>query len=539
MPQQDDTPQPNHPPSSDDSVQQKKDLWAAAREIALARRGVPVQPPAPAPASPPPPPKKKLKVKLRTPPVTRADTSREPRSDAGEQPEVGETTEEPVLETELEEAPRIVVRPEPKSEEPQTQLVETASKKSEPEIKSPAKTDDKKTAEEPATEAKSEGRKEASEKPSLQVGNAAKDKDQETKESKPDATKDDEDKPPLTEEEQREARKKILKARLVALWVLVGGKSLSVSVGIHLGLLVIATLAYVTYNHEQRVDFLAGGGTRQGEDASQALENKVTRKRNQWLNRKVPMQKIAVQNAMSQIKLPDQDLDVQMPMSHDFLTGTKTAGGGFGDGRGLGALSGATFKPITLFGREIIGKKLAVILDISYSMTPYLQDVVKEVDRVAHGSPVVLFYGCGLEKPGFGIKIDERAFRSQDRGFEAYWRMWRDDPTKKKGPLPNADVYAAFARRNNTYCIPHNGSECAWTALTNDVIRSADALYWFSDFEDPVSDKYIRIVKENLDLRKQRLYIHPQKRGASFEKVRDMLAIPTGGDVVEPREKKE
>jgi hypothetical protein len=141
--------------------------------------------------------------------------------------------------------------------------------------------------------------------------------------------------------------------------------------------------------------------------------------------------------------------------------------------------------------------------------------------------------------------MDETAYRTQDRRFDKYWRFLRDDPTKPAGQMPNGDVYAAFNRRNNTFFVDHVYSDMSfnevgysWTALLNEILRGADALYWFSDFDDPVSDKQLAVVRENLDLRKQRLYIHPQKRGISFEKVRDALAVPTGGEVVEPKVKK-
>ncbi len=520
MPSPDDNHDHSHPSAEDDHAKKKRDLWAAAKLIAETRRGS-VEPAAP----PPPPPPKKKRIKLRVPPGARA-------AEVPSEPEVVEEApqayfeEEETQSVESYEEPAAVVEDEPiiepEPEERKTRIVAAPKSKDKPELV--------KETEAPKEKEPEKAKPKSEEKP-------------EPKEpSKPDLKTDKDGEEliePLTEEQLLAAAAKARREKLLKLWITIGGRSLSISVGIHLLLLIIATLLYVSYTREEHIDFLSGGTTQQGQDASQALENKVTRKKNQWLNKQTPMQKVAVKNAMSQIQLPDQDPILDLPMNKDFLPSGKAMGAsGFGEGIGLGAKGGLSFKPITLFGKEIIGKKLAVILDVSYSMTPFLQEVVKEVDRVAHGSPVVLYYGCGLQNAAPGTKVNERAYRTQERGFDKYWRYLREDPTKPPGQMPNMDVYQSFNRRNNTFYVDHNGTECTWTALLNDVLRNADALYWFSDFEDPVDAKHLSIVKENLELRKQRLYIHPQKKGFAFEQVRDTLAIPTGGDVIEPKEKK-
>ena len=94
-----------------------------------------------------------------------------------------------------------------------------------------------------------------------------------------------------------------------------------------------------------------------------------------------------------------------------------------GNGIGTGGKSGVTFGPIMMFGKQINAKRIAVVLDVSRSMTPYLEKVVNELDRVARGSTVVLYYGCGLLRPDG--RIDETVQRTQSKDFERFWRRWQ------------------------------------------------------------------------------------------------------------------
>jgi len=68
-----------------------------------------------------------------------------------------------------------------------------------------------------------------------------------------------------------------------------------------------------------------------------------------------------------------------------------------------------------------------------------------------------------------------------------------------------------------------------------DEVRHAEALYWFSDFQDEVDDEQMAAVLENLKRRRQKLFIHASDMGNSFEMVRDKICIPSGGSVIEGR----
>ena len=347
--------------------------------------------------------------------------------------------------------------------------------------------------------------------------------------------------PPLTRKEE-----------LRALWVMIGGRYLAYSVGIHALILVVAAVIVINTVSERHVDFLPGGGTSQGEAAEKSLSETVKQKHTPWL-KKNPLQRVASSNLVSDIKLPEPPMemisipDISRNKMDTMGFGTAGAGGGFGSGIGTGGKSGVTFQPIMMFGKSINARRMAVILDVSSSMTDYLDGVVKEVDRVAKGSPVVCYFGCGLMRPENGKHIDDKIDLCKNPSFERFWRVWygpapfNSTPEEIKkikfGPkdrIPLEEVYLPLAKRPNTYFVDFNGIVYAWTALVNDLVRNADALYWFSDFMDDVEDKEIKIVLENLKRRKQRLYIHPSIHGSSFEQVKNGLVIPTGGDVIEP-----
>jgi hypothetical protein len=366
----------------------------------------------------------------------------------------------------------------------------------------------------------------------------------ETKDDKADTPK-----PPPAPADKTDSEKEIpfLLVLIQKKWVQWGGASLSLSLGIHA--LILGIGGFLVVNQvmlDQAVDFLPGG-TQQGQQASQALEHKIQQKKNPWLKKAVPMRKLAAVGSISDIVLPDEVPDIlDLPSSNDMLTSAKLGGsglggGGFGKGMGLGAKSGMVFQPLSMFGREIKAKRLALILDVSSSMAPHLPRVIAEVDKVARGSVVVLFPGCGLDSPPkIGLE-GEQVFRTNGAEFERFWRMGgmasyeeaRKFKFSRSDPISSESIYLLLSKRPQTHFIHYVGIGYAWTALLSEQVRQADALYWFSDFQDHVDFQQLEIVRENLIRRKQKLYIQPYMHGSAFDLVKNQLVDPTGGEVIE------
>ncbi|MEN3941245.1 hypothetical protein WJU23_08125 [Prosthecobacter sp. SYSU 5D2] len=330
-------------------------------------------------------------------------------------------------------------------------------------------------------------------------------------------------------------------------WNRWGGKALSLSVAIHVLLLIGGATFVVTQVREDQVDFLPGGGTQQSAAASQALEHKIQQKKTPWLKKAMPARKIAAVGSISDIILPDDVPDLMdLPQAKDLLSDSRLtagmglggAGGGFGKGMGMGGMSGIAFQPFSMFGMQIKAKKLALILDVSTSMLPHLPRVIEEVDKVAKGSVVILFFGCGLEPPPPGGVDGDDTYSTSSVDFEKFWRMggasqaetrkFRIDPKKE---IQNEAIFRMLSRRPQTYFIHLTGLGYTWQALLSDKVRTADGIYWFSDFQDRVDFKQINIVRENLQQRKQRLYMHAYMQGGSYDLVKTQLVEKTGGDV--------
>jgi hypothetical protein len=326
-------------------------------------------------------------------------------------------------------------------------------------------------------------------------------------------------------------------------WDKWGGRSLALSIVVHVLILSAGALIVVHHVTDRQLDFIPGGGSVQGAQADEALQHKIQQKKNPWLKKAMPNRKLGVANSIKDVMVLSE-----LPDMLDFSPTSKPMGGGsvsggfglagaagiVGSGVGLGVKNGMVFGP--LFGLTIKAKKLAVVLDVSSSMMPHLERVVNEVDKVAKGSVVVLYFGCGLEppaKPLAGTKI----FRTSAVEFEKFWRLGgatfmetAQYKIKTKDPIPSKDLFLKLSRRPQTYFIHNVGVGYTWLALLSDEVRNADGLYWFSDFQDRVDFKQIAVVLDNLKRRKQRLYIHSSGKGEYFDLVKKQLVVPTEGD---------
>ena len=342
----------------------------------------------------------------------------------------------------------------------------------------------------------------------------------------------------------------------VKLWRQIGVGSLTLSILLHAGILLfMASYFIVRQMTPKQVDFLPGGGTQQGAKASADLAEKVQVKQRQKISKVLPMQRVVV-NTQTDVTLPDMPMDaIALPDVGSMMGGkmgsggfgSAGSGGGFGTGTGMGGMGGMTFKPIFMFGMELKDvKKIAVVMDVSRSMTRYLPIVTKELDKVAFGSNLVLYFGCGLTGETKQNKALDKTILTTDEEFKTYWQVWEgktplnmpmEDRRKLKydpsAPMPLSDIYEMMAKRKNTWYIDFCGITYAWTALMSKEVEQADAIYWFADFQDKVTPEMMDKVLKRLKARKQKLYIHASVKGRSFEQVRDGLVIPSGGEVIE------
>ena len=343
--------------------------------------------------------------------------------------------------------------------------------------------------------------------------------------------------------------------QFVKLWRKIGAGSLGFSILLHAGILLFMASWFIARQMaDKQVDFLPGGGTQQGAEASAELAHQVQQRKQKRLNKVMPLQRVVV-NTTTDVALPDMTDSISLPDMGSVMGGKMGSGGfgsggtggGFGSGHGIGGMGGMTFKPIFMFGMELKNvKKIAVVMDVSRSMTKYLPIVTKELDNVAFGSNLVLYFGCGLTEETKQNKALEKTILTTDDDFKTFWQVWEgktplnmpmEDRRKLKYdssvPMPLKDIYEMMSKRKNTWYIDFCGITYAWTALMSKEVEQADAIYWFADFQDKVTPEMMEKVLKTLKKRKQKLYIHASVKGRSFEQVRDGLVLPSGGDVIE------
>lgn len=344
----------------------------------------------------------------------------------------------------------------------------------------------------------------------------------------------------------------------VPFWKRIGGGSLGVSLFIHAALLVLAAiwiLQVIPKAAAPEVDFRASGGGG-GEPQSTLAHQK---KRAAMM---VEAPRIAAQGATSSFTLPESNTLPSLtstgakPSSLSGGLGGSGIGGGRGSGSGKGAgegLGGGLGGPGgfsgVMFGTPIHARSIGVVLDVSSSMVPFLPAVIKELDRVAPGSPLVLYVGCGIG-PGRPKGRSYTTAGIERRRFERFWRIqhegtYRNKRTLQDGsdtvkvdfstPLPHEPVFKILVERPNTYYFEFEGTEFSWAALTSDHLRSSEAVYWFADFQDPVQDKEAENLMKKLRNRSQKLFMHGSIKGSSYETVRTLISEPSGGRAVESK----
>jgi hypothetical protein len=340
-------------------------------------------------------------------------------------------------------------------------------------------------------------------------------------------------------------------------WSNFGGSSLSFSLLIHLGLVLLAgSIVIVTQLKEpDKVDFLpasSGGGSQ-----SNTISQKVRSKSMARMRRQTPLERIAVIGDGT-IQLPDvSSATIDSLPSAEQMLGSGSLGKGMGPGRGitldsgLGKLDGMTFKPLMLFDMEIKdARKIAVIMDVSRSMTKHLPAVVKELDKIANHSVLILYFGCGIANaPG---RLNDRVQAAKGEDFNAFWQVYQGStelsdlmqmkPSEQRKlrympdfPMPLQEIYQKVANRPNTYFVEFNGINYAWTALLSKEVMEADTLYWFADFQDRIDEEQADQLRRKLKARKQKLYLHAADEGRYLQQAKEWLAEPLGGQLVQTK----
>jgi hypothetical protein len=332
-----------------------------------------------------------------------------------------------------------------------------------------------------------------------------------------------------------------------------GGVALAVAVLLHIALLVIGAIwvMKIIQPVEKTVDFMPGNGEAGGGD--RGAQHKIQQKRRSQITPSTNVKRVFADGAVSNYAIPEQgdgfsQISALSSMGSGGLSGgLGGSGGGKGFGNGLGEGSGGMRAVgATLFGLQMEDtKKVAVVMDVSRSMTSYLPIVAKELDKLATRGPLILYFGCGLRTEPKNRSISDKVFLANGKIFDRFWQNWQGNaplnikPEEQKkliydpeAEMPLTAIHKQMSNRLDTYFIDFNGIQFAQTALLCKEVRDADTIYWFADFQDKVDDEMMKEVLRQLKSRKQKLYLHATMAGKSYEAIRDKVCLPSGGKAI-------
>lgn len=338
----------------------------------------------------------------------------------------------------------------------------------------------------------------------------------------------------------------------LTIWNKIGGGALAFAVIFHVILLIIGAIwiFQIIREPEKKVDFLPGNGDSGGSERS--AQHKMQQKKQAQITPTSQVKRVFAEGALSNYAIPENgdNFGTMSPLSS--LGGGGASGGlggsGGGKGFGIGAGSGLGTKGLgmKMFGLQLEGTaKIAVVMDVSRSMTKYLPLVAREMDKLPSSAPLVLYFGCGLAVRPKGIKHDDKIRLSNGPQFDRFWQLSQGAvplpkllkgyeslkyDSKAKMPLPA--LYKEMSYRHDTYFLDFNGIFYSQEALICNEIKDADTIYWFSDFQDKVDDGEIKDILRKLKSRRQKLIMHAPVKGKNFEKLEHELAKPSGGQAI-------
>ena len=222
-------------------------------------------------------------------------------------------------------------------------------------------------------------------------------------------------------------------------------------------------------------------------------------------------------------------LPKNVPVSETGLIGG--TGRGSGTGTGVGKGLGGPVAGKQLFGVTIQARKLGVIVDISRSMQRYTPKLFQEIFEKFPDADVIFTNGGGIvdwddSLKRFNEKVAEDKQKAKEAGreYRGPSRMEKprlarfnsgeaDDWVPVRGAMQDRegypglreaypDLYEKMRKRNNTWFITSYAAANAVSLAFEELSRrKVEAIYWFSDFGDPIegeeAEKVAQLIREN------------------------------------------
>ena len=297
----------------------------------------------------------------------------------------------------------------------------------------------------------------------------------------------------------------------------IGLKTLGMSFGVHLFLLLIAAFIGVSQVMDNQVDFLPGGSSAQSQAAAAELTHKIQAKKNPWLKAKPVQRKITVQTLSSNIVMPEMapmdmmdfskindrmDLSKAPSMGASQPMGLGGAGGGFGAGIGRGG-------KFSFVGQTAFGSKVVFVVDLSSSMSQPLKgdgprttrfellkkELIKAVKQIPYGTAYQVLYFSDFAWPH--NQVDSR----NEEALEKYhWEIKPEEYKQAKIPAFKYIQATQFTLQDSVDIIQRSDNNRIYTNWGAGLLMALnanpkpDVIFFMTDGERKDEQGWIDIV---------------------------------------------
>ncbi len=272
------------------------------------------------------------------------------------------------------------------------------------------------------------------------------------------------------------------RARL-ALWERIGGRGLTISLVLHGFLLAVFAfwvITTITDSAESEPNtFATGSGGGSKGDKAVIRDHKVVPRHAQNVAKNTS--RITSKSSTASVALPDLPALSPSSMTTGMTAGGASkgfgggSGGGIGSGKGVGVGNGRNFVGKPVMGAKIMASRIAVYLDASGSMRPYLDRVEAEIRRQFPEADIFRYNGIWTNV------VDNEVVGGRKQKSDGGFGPPQDPSSFSTDPKTlTTDGKAVFRKWDENF---RRGSVGAWVdVMMRD--RNYDALVLFSDFQD-------------------------------------------------------
>ena len=185
---------------------------------------------------------------------------------------------------------------------------------------------------------------------------------------------------------------------------------------------------------------------------------------------------------------------------------------------GSGTVGGSRWA--TIFGKRIMAARLGVILDFSASAYPHLPGAVEEIQRGFSDAILILYPGCGMVQFEGNSDHEIRKLSSiTPQEIEATRRDFDTTGAQIWSAMKISEVAQMTSRpavKDTLFVSWYAPKPPSWAKLIgrtqvvfDDLMkRKVDAIYWFSDFADPVDPRVLERLAVDLKAKRIKLHLH-------------------------------